>query len=238
MRPSNLFSIVASFSLLASAPCLAETPEQPEGDVIQHDLGDGGGPGFDLGDNGYDLGTDSGVRPRPRPYGNGRLPLWNGRAINHPFVEQDAARPGNPLGNTRALNDGDEPFAGLDVSRDPKLGANQRPGLGDTRAIDAPGGDPVPGLDMSREPDLGNGQRPGLGNTQRSTDGAEPELDAADLNADGRVTVVDLVEMILAWGTCGRHDPVFGTDQPCPADLNSDGYVDVEDLVNMILNWN
>jgi glyoxylase-like metal-dependent hydrolase (beta-lactamase superfamily II) len=49
-----------------------------------------------------------------------------------------------------------------------------------------------------------------------------------DLTGDGVVDVVDLVEVILAWGPCGPE---------CPADLNGDGVVSVTDLTDVILAW-
>jgi hypothetical protein len=45
-------------------------------------------------------------------------------------------------------------------------------------------------------------------------------------NGDGTVDVVDLVEVVLAFGT-----------NDSAADVNEDGIVDVEDLVELILNW-
>ncbi len=50
----------------------------------------------------------------------------------------------------------------------------------------------------------------------------------ADLNGDGAVAVGDLVELILAWGSCPG---------PCPADFDRNGAVDVADLIELILAW-
>jgi hypothetical protein len=47
-----------------------------------------------------------------------------------------------------------------------------------------------------------------------------------DIDDSGIVDVVDLVLVILKWGS---DDPV--------ADINADGIVDVQDLVEVILNW-
>jgi hypothetical protein len=47
-----------------------------------------------------------------------------------------------------------------------------------------------------------------------------------DTNGDGTTDVVDLVNVVLAWGT----------DDP-GADVNGDGLVDVQDLVAVILAW-
>jgi hypothetical protein len=53
----------------------------------------------------------------------------------------------------------------------------------------------------------------------------------ADLNADGAVSVADLVALVLAWGPCPAPPAA------CLADLNGDGAVDVLDLVQMIVSW-
>lgn len=50
-----------------------------------------------------------------------------------------------------------------------------------------------------------------------------------DVDEDGSVTVLDLVEVILAWGPC--------PPSACPADVDGNGIVDVADLVIVILNW-
>ena len=47
-----------------------------------------------------------------------------------------------------------------------------------------------------------------------------------DVDGNGATDVLDLVEVILAWGT---GDPV--------ADVNDDGTVDVSDMVDLILAW-
>ena len=52
-----------------------------------------------------------------------------------------------------------------------------------------------------------------------------------DITGDGRIDVLDLVSVILAWGSC-PEPPV-----ECPADLNGDGRCDVLDLVAVILAW-
>lgn len=52
-------------------------------------------------------------------------------------------------------------------------------------------------------------------------------LNVADLDASGLVDVVDLVELILAWGPC----------EGCPADIDLSGAVDVQDLVALVLAW-
>ena len=59
-----------------------------------------------------------------------------------------------------------------------------------------------------------------------ATISAEMEL-LGDINADGRVSVVDLVLLLLAWGD--------GVDDP--ADLNGDGSVNLHDLVIFLFNW-
>ncbi|MHC5029005.1 MAG: right-handed parallel beta-helix repeat-containing protein, partial [Planctomycetota bacterium] len=52
----------------------------------------------------------------------------------------------------------------------------------------------------------------------------------ADVDGDGTVTVADLVQVIMAWGTC---DP----GACCLADVDFSGQVDTVDLVHVILNW-
>lgn len=47
-----------------------------------------------------------------------------------------------------------------------------------------------------------------------------------DINCDGFVDVLDLLEVISHWGKLGG-----------PADLNGDGIVDVLDLLVVINNW-
>jgi polyhydroxybutyrate depolymerase len=58
---------------------------------------------------------------------------------------------------------------------------------------------------------------------------AHPKRSAcgADLDGNGDVGVVDLVELITAWGPCPG----------CPADLDQDGDVGVSDLVELVLAW-
>jgi hypothetical protein len=48
----------------------------------------------------------------------------------------------------------------------------------------------------------------------------------ADVDGDGQVNVIDLVEVIFAWGSSGSD-----------ADANEDGMVDVLDLVAVLLAW-
>ncbi len=57
--------------------------------------------------------------------------------------------------------------------------------------------------------------------------GTAVAFDPADVNQDGQVDVLDLIELILAWGPNPGH----------PADINGDGVVDVTDLVTLILAW-
>jgi V8-like Glu-specific endopeptidase len=49
----------------------------------------------------------------------------------------------------------------------------------------------------------------------------------ADINEDGVVDVLDLLELLSAWGPCPG----------CPADINEDGVVDVLDLLELLLAW-
>lgn len=50
----------------------------------------------------------------------------------------------------------------------------------------------------------------------------------ADLNLDGTVNVIDLLQLLTDWGPCAG---------PCYADLNADGSVDVLDLLQMLTDW-
>jgi len=49
----------------------------------------------------------------------------------------------------------------------------------------------------------------------------------ADIDNDGAVNVIDLLEVIAAWGECGE----------CIIDPNGDGYVDVSDLLMVVGSW-
>jgi subtilisin family serine protease len=52
-----------------------------------------------------------------------------------------------------------------------------------------------------------------------------------DVNNDGAVDVLDLVEVITSWGPCPAPP------DPCPADADGDGQVAVGDLLVVILSW-
>ncbi len=58
---------------------------------------------------------------------------------------------------------------------------------------------------------------------------APPGETPEDINGDGVVDVLDLLQIILNWGDC---DP-----GPCPADVTGDGTVNVADLVAAIVAW-
>lgn len=51
-----------------------------------------------------------------------------------------------------------------------------------------------------------------------------------DIDGDGAVDVVDLVQLVSAWGACA-------IPADCPADLDGSGAVDVLDLIILIGNW-
>ncbi len=53
----------------------------------------------------------------------------------------------------------------------------------------------------------------------------------ADITGDGLVDVLDLLEVLSAWGDC--PDP----PEECPADITGDGIVDVLDLLEVLSNW-
>jgi hypothetical protein len=57
-----------------------------------------------------------------------------------------------------------------------------------------------------------------------------PAYDSADVNTDGVVDVLDLIDVIVAWGDC----PKVGL---CLADITRDDAVGVDDLVQVLLNW-
>ena len=48
-----------------------------------------------------------------------------------------------------------------------------------------------------------------------------------DLNGDGVVNVLDLIELVMSFGSC----------EDCPADSNDDGIVNVLDLITLIMNF-
>jgi hypothetical protein len=58
-----------------------------------------------------------------------------------------------------------------------------------------------------------------------------PEPCAADIDGDGEVAVLDLIEVMVSWGMCPHELDL------CPADLNQDGAVDVLDLIEVLTNW-
>ncbi len=57
----------------------------------------------------------------------------------------------------------------------------------------------------------------------------QPASCPGDLDGDQVVSVLDLIELIVGWGSCEQP--------PCAADINNDGLVDVQDLVSLIVNW-
>jgi hypothetical protein len=56
-----------------------------------------------------------------------------------------------------------------------------------------------------------------------------PNGTPGDLNGDGTVNVLDLLELLGTWGPCPPRE--------CPADLNGDGTVNVLDLLILLDNW-
>ena len=52
-----------------------------------------------------------------------------------------------------------------------------------------------------------------------------------DIDGSGRVDVLDLLAVLLAWGPCS--DPPM----QCPADVIADGVLDVLDLLVLLVNW-
>ena len=51
-----------------------------------------------------------------------------------------------------------------------------------------------------------------------------------DIDGDGNVGILDLLQMLAAHGVCPEDDD-------CPADINCDKRVDVQDLLAIISNW-
>ena len=51
--------------------------------------------------------------------------------------------------------------------------------------------------------------------------------DCADLDGDGAVGIVDLLELLAQWGSCPG----------CPADLDGDDRVDITDFLAMLATW-
>lgn len=51
-----------------------------------------------------------------------------------------------------------------------------------------------------------------------------------DANNDGGADVLDLIAVVLNWGTCAMGELCF-------TDLNHDGAVGAEDLAAVLLNW-
>jgi hypothetical protein len=57
------------------------------------------------------------------------------------------------------------------------------------------------------------------------------EEPSTDLNADGSVNVLDLLQLLSAWGACPEPPA------ECPADFNGSGAVDVLDLLTLLADW-
>jgi hypothetical protein len=51
-----------------------------------------------------------------------------------------------------------------------------------------------------------------------------------DANNDAAVNVLDMIEVVLAWGACSP-------DTLCFSDLDHDGLVGVTDLISVVVNW-
>jgi hypothetical protein len=52
-----------------------------------------------------------------------------------------------------------------------------------------------------------------------------------DLNGDGQIGIVDLIDMLAAWGPCP------GAPDPCPGDLDGDGLVRITDFLDLLSLW-
>ncbi len=86
---------------------------------------------------------------------------------------------------------------------------------GDIAVVGAPRNDDA----CPRDPDCNSGSAYVFCNIS-------PFVCPADTDGSSVVDVVDLVNVILAWGSA---DPA--------ADVNADGIVDVQDLIEVVLNW-
>lgn len=53
---------------------------------------------------------------------------------------------------------------------------------------------------------------------------------AADFDGDGIVDVLDLLNLLAAWGSCSDGSP-------CPQDLDQNGLVDIFDLLQLLGSW-
>ena len=53
---------------------------------------------------------------------------------------------------------------------------------------------------------------------------------AADVNGDGDVNMVDLLDVLAGWGPCPSADP-------CLADVDGDGEVGTLDLIAVLAGW-
>ncbi len=53
-----------------------------------------------------------------------------------------------------------------------------------------------------------------------------------DVDGDGAVNVLDLIDLLLAWGTCPAPCP-----PTCPVDINGDCAINVLDLITLLLNF-
>jgi hypothetical protein len=115
-------------------------------------------------------------------------------------------------------------------------GGDYRPAAG-SPVIDAGRNDDVPGwvmtdldggprfLDDPQTPDAGDGTAPivDMGAYEVVPGAGEP----ADVNGDGGVDVLDLLQLLSAWGACPA----------CPEDIDGDGSVGVLDLLALLAAW-
>ncbi|MHC4428647.1 MAG: dockerin type I domain-containing protein [Planctomycetota bacterium] len=77
-------------------------------------------------------------------------------------------------------------------------------------------------VDDPDTPDTGNGDPPIV-----DMGAYELQLCLWDLNVDGEVNVLDLIELVMSFGPC----------EDCPADFDDDGFVNVVDLIALIMNF-
>ena len=68
--------------------------------------------------------------------------------------------------------------------------------------------------------------------SMKSLAGTPPCRCTGDATGDGLVNVIDLLEMLAAWGPCSAPCP-----PSCPADFSDDCVVNVMDLLGLLGNW-
>jgi hypothetical protein len=78
------------------------------------------------------------------------------------------------------------------------------------------------------------GQAPNDSTTEQvpNSTGSVNAVQFGDLNADGHVDSQDLLQILMAWGTCSPY-----VDMLCPNDLTGDGLVNIDDVIALLGHW-